>query len=157
MEIELLARLCNDYWSVFSNDTIASHTSACSGPSLTPACARPSLRFVLMVLQGQSRESSHHRFSYRLRARVLRSASLSWSLTLLVVQSRRRTPVAECARAFVRVFDSASGVTESSKSLHQLCCSAFLRLDRDLPAAFATIELAEIDIRCAIVLSLIHI
>ena len=49
------------------------------------------------------------------------------------------------------MFDSASGVTESSKSLHQLCCSAFLRLDRDLPAAFATIELAEIDIRCAIV------
>ena len=112
----------------------------------------------------------------RLHAHVPHFASFSWSLrgnrgnqvtiasaTLCVlgsfaplhsrgpvVQSRRRTPVAECARAFIRVFDSASGVTESSKSLHQLCCSAFLRLDRDLPAAFATIELAEIDIRCAI-------
>ena len=134
----------------FSNDTIASSTSACSGPALMSACSGPSLHFVLMVPQGQSRESNHHRFSYLLRARVLRSASFSWSLTLLFVQSRRRTPVAECARAFIRMFDSTSGVTESSKSLQPVCRSALLRLDRDLPAVFAMIELAEIDIRCAI-------
>ena len=97
------------------------------------ACSGPSRHFVLMA-------------SYLLRARVLRS----WSLTLLFVQSRRRTPVAECARTFTRAIESTSGFTESSKSLQPVCRSALLRSGRDRPAAFAMSELAEIDIRCAI-------
>ena len=101
------------------------------------ACSGPSLHLVLMA-------------SYVLRARVLRSASFSRSLTLLFGKSRRRTPVAECARTFILAIDSTSGFTESSKSLQPVCRSALLRSGRDRPAAFAMSELAEIDIRCAI-------
>ena len=128
---------------------------------------------------GDRANPRHHRFIDLLRARVLRSASFSWSFKRLLSKSRRRTPGAECVRAFIRVRVSTSverellvasamivlseidlrfapssgsrgGFSESSKSRQRVCRSAFLRLVTELPAASAMIEPAEIDIRCAL-------